>query len=148
MLANQYFMARRYQDALPILEQVILSQPENITAKKKLIICLAQNCKADRCLKLFYELIRTDINSILNTDPERDDCPCPELIYDYENSARQYDDLNERTILLGVLWLFCDLEMSIKYFKKAIEADRENQMLNSIYTILTSKYVKLKNEEN
>jgi len=61
MLANQYFMVRRFSDAETAFENLLAQDPLNKLAKKKMIICLIQNRKIKKALDLFYEVIVGDI---------------------------------------------------------------------------------------
>lgn len=115
MLGNQYFLSRKYCEALRELEQSLLNDPSNKSIKKKLIICYVMAGKVYTALELFEQLITEDIYFVINTDPILDDCPCPEIIYEIENSL-VYTDEKEKAIGLGILWLYCDIKHSIKHF--------------------------------
>src|SRR5574340_573758 len=95
MLGNQYFLSRKYCEALRELEESLLKNPSNKSIKKKLIICYVMAGKVYTALELFEQLITEDIYFIINTDPILDDCPCPEIIYEIENSS-VYVDVKER----------------------------------------------------
>ena len=147
MLANQYFLSRRYKDALPLFEKVLKNDSGNNTVKKKLILCYAESGLINKALHLFHEVVKTDVGIITDTDPVRDDCPCPQLIYDFECSITNIKGEREMEIILGILWTFCDLERAIHYFGKAASKDRNNRLLKSIYTTLSSTSYKPKMEE-
>ena len=53
MLANQYFMVRRFSDAEIAFENVLAEDLRNISARKKLIICYIHNGKIRKALQLF-----------------------------------------------------------------------------------------------
>lgn len=147
MLGNQYFIARRYQYALPVYEKVLESNPDNLAVKKKLILCYLDEGRINSALKLFHEVISENVGFILDTDPVRDDCPCPQLIYDFENSMPKIEDELNMNITLGILWLYCDLERSIFYFQKASSMDKGNERLNSIYNTLSTTNYQLNTED-
>jgi len=136
MLGNQYFMARKYSLAEPILESCLRKYPGNKSIRKKLIVCYTQTGNLDTALSSFLSLIKEDIEYIINTDPVEDDCPCPELIYDLENSGKQFVDLMLEYGKLGILWLYCDINKSIYYFKKALEINPSETKLKSIHVII------------
>jgi len=119
MLGNQYFMARKFSLAENELTNFISKNQSNKAARKKLVICHTQTGKIEQALKLFNELIEDDIEFITNTDPEKDDCPCPELVtkLESENSIRY--SISELYTVLGMLWLYCDVNESIKNFELA-----------------------------
>ncbi len=131
MLGNQYFLARKFCEALTELEEALNKDLFNKSIRKKLIICYLKTNRLDKALKLFIQLINEDIDIIINTDPILDDCPCPEIIYELENTL-EAEDTNERNIALGILWLYCDLSTSIKYFSKLPVNDDVRFILNKL----------------
>lgn len=128
MLGNQYFLARKYTEARNELELALKENPAAHTIKKKLIICYIQTASISCALDLFYEVLSEDINSIINTDPIFDNCPCPQIIYELENSLVSTNS-EVRTLSLGILWLFCDINESIKYFSLLPTTDRRIQAI-------------------
>ncbi len=131
MLGNQYFMARNFAAAHAEFEGVLLKDPCNNLVIKKQIICYAQIGKIHKALTLFHNLIETDIDIILNTDPINDDCPCPEIIR--QMNDRSIDLLEkEENLRLGILWLYCDIKKSIQYFKIASLDNKESTLIKSV----------------
>lgn len=127
MLGNQYFMARKYTDALAELEPCLAEDPQNKSIKRKLVICYTQTGKNQKAMDLFIELVDQDIEFILTADPIKDDCPCNELV---ENLEKQnLPENGEFYTLSGILWLYCDLQSSIDVFEKALTFDLENKTL-------------------
>jgi len=137
MLGNRYFIARQFDKAIPQLELALQSSPFNDKIKKKLIICHAQSGNIDRSLSLFYEIIKKDPNIIINTDPYHDDCPCLELIPSWENKANIGTNETGCYEILGILYLYCDLNISITYFRKALEHTEHIKLIASIIKILS-----------
>lgn len=128
MLGNQYFLARNYTEARNELELALKENPTSLSIKKKLIICHIQTGSIFRALDLFYEVVKENIFTIINTDPILDNCPCPEIIYELENSL--YSANSEvRTLSLGMLWLFCDIKESLKYFTTLTSTDKRIQTI-------------------
>ncbi len=121
MLANQYFMVRRFSDAEIAFENVLAQDPQNKFAKKKMIICLIHNGKVKKALDLFYDVIVEDITIITETNIEDDDCPCPEIISKFENLNEPELSFQSRLEILGMLWLYCDYYKSIQQFEKLKE---------------------------
>lgn len=135
MLGNQYFLSRKYSEAINELEETLQKYPTNKSAKKKLIICYVKTGKIFTALGLFEELVMEDVDCIINTDPILDDCPCPEIIYEIENMVA-YQDENEKAVALGMLWLYCDLDSSINHFE--IIAGK-NERIEKIIRLLKTK---------
>lgn len=131
MLGNQYFLARKFCEALTELEEALNKDPLNKSIRKKLIICYIRTNQVDKALIHFIHLVNEDIHFIINTDPILDDCPCPEIIYELEN-ALETKNIVERNIALGMLWLYCDLSTSIKYFSELPQNDEIRFILNKL----------------
>ena len=117
MLGNKYFLARNYSGAAQNLQHVLSQNPINKSARKKIIICYTQTGEIEKAFDNFYTLVKEDINYIINTDPVADDCPCPELVTKYGKVFPYENDSFDLQLMLGMLWLYCDVEKSIGYFK-------------------------------
>ncbi len=148
MLANQYFMARNYLAASQVMDSFLESHPNNKSIQKKLIICYTQIGKIEKAFDLFYKLIKADVDFIINTDPVSDDCPCPELILATENKIKFIDDLYTQNKILGLLWLYCDLNKSVQYFENTLEQAPSDLTIISILKILHSKQREENNSNN
>ncbi len=118
MLGNQYFIARNYSAAETELEKCLETMPGSKSLKRKLIICFTQTGKISRALEMFTELIREDIEFVINADEIKDDCPCSEIVETIEQkNSKKEIELDDR-ILLGILWLYCNTEKSLFYFEE------------------------------
>ena len=136
MLANYHFIVRNYCNAVPQLEDELQRNPFNKQIMKKLIICYTQTNQLQQALKLFTQLIENDIDFIINTNQEYEDCPCPDLIAMLENQTVPRPNNFELYSELGILWLYCDRNESNKYFLKALELDKNNKTLLTIIDLL------------
>lgn len=135
MLANQYFLVRRYKDAETAFEKVLESNPLNKSVRKKLIICYVHNGQISKALDKFYHLIKEDIYYIIHTDLIADDCPCPELIEIFEKSgSSNYSSINVLEIY-GILWLYCDMEKSLNYFEQLKQLNPSEKIYSDILEI-------------
>ncbi len=136
MLGNQYFLGRHYYEAKNEFETEILKHPENLLLKKKLLICYTQTNQIEKALDLFEELIKKNIDIIVKTDPIRDDCPCPELVEKIKDPNKEFTNELDENIVNGIIWLYCDAEISLNYFKIAQQSDRSNKKLESVINII------------
>jgi hypothetical protein len=143
MLGNQFFMVRRYCDALKEFEETYRKNPTIKSVRKKLIICYIKTNRVKEAFNLFIELVFEDLEFIINTDPILDDCPCPDIIYEIENSI-ETDNQDEKTLALGMLWLFCDKNKSIKYFSELPANELIGNILNKLNE--THNQFKLENQ--
>jgi tetratricopeptide (TPR) repeat protein len=148
MLGNQYFMARNYLEAANTFQNVIEEEPDNINAKKKLIIALSQIGKYSKSLDLFLELIKENVDFILNTDPRKDDCPCAELVNNLEVFTKYGDQSLTTYQTLGTLWLYCDINKSVEYFEKALLIKPSDEKTNSILVILKRRKAQIDANNN
>jgi tetratricopeptide (TPR) repeat protein len=145
MLGNQYFMTRNYLLAANAFQEVLREDPKNINARKKLIISFTQIGKFTKAVELFSQFITENIDKIIETDPIKDDCPCPELVRNLEHITEHGSESFTTYQTLGILWLYCDLNKSIEYFEKAISLKPKDEMANSILVLLRRKHSALTN---
>lgn len=129
MLANYQFLVRNYQNAVDELIDVVRKNPLNKKARKKLIICFTQTNQLEKAFDLFVKLITEDVDFIINTNPEVDDCPCPELVEKLESGDIKRSNEYELYIELGILWLYCSTEKSLENFNKAYKINPNNELL-------------------
>ncbi|MEG8947776.1 hypothetical protein [Rosettibacter firmus] len=132
MLGNYHFLIRDYSSAIDELENFLLVNPDDKRARKKLIICYTQVDELTKALNLFYSLVEQDIDFIINTDPEKEDCPCPDLVKKLEDNQSLYNNKYWFFIELGILWLYCDKQKSLKYFEEAYAIDSSDERVLSI----------------
>ena len=144
MLANRYFIARKFDLALPVFEREVSAGNNTTAIKKKMIICYNAVGKVDEAFNLFFELVQQDPFLIINTDPYWDDCPCPELVKQWENTG-QIAGINPReALILAMLYLYCDIDKSIHYLQKALDYEDYFLKINSVLRILKSARSKIK----
>jgi pentatricopeptide repeat protein len=142
MLANQYFLARKFDKAIQHLEAVLNEDTANERARKKLIICYCETGHVRSALELFDTVIKNNIKLIVDTDIVQEDCPCPELLERmkwYEEVAINSFDFH---CIMGMLNLYCDINDSLKSFSQALKINPENKLVQDIYNII-AEYDKL-----
>ena len=146
MLGNHYFLARNYSRAAELLEKALRTEPKSKPIRRKLIISFSQTGHVDKAMTIFLSLIKEDINFIIDTDPVDDDCPCPELVFEMErrqgNNQLSFDFL----LILGMMWLYCNLHKSYEYFLKAAEMDKNSSSVKSILALLSVRLEEEKTE--
>lgn len=133
MLANQYFLARKFNKAIPHLESVIQDEPDNELARKKLIICYCETGHVRSALELFFKVIKNNIKLIVDTDIISEDCPCPELL----ERMKWYEEVAINSFdffcIMGMLNLYCDIHDSLNSFHKALEINPDDKLVRDIY---------------
>ena len=148
MLGNQYFMARNYLKAVSVFRDVLKKDPHNTNANKKLIISLTQIGKFTQAVDQFSDFINGHLDAIIETDPVKDDCPCPELVKNLEHLTKHGSTSFTTYETLGILWLYCDIYKSVEYFKKAVELKPNDEQVNSILHILNKKLEELSSKHH
>jgi tetratricopeptide (TPR) repeat protein len=146
MLGNQYFMARNYSAAQIHLQEFLNSHPDNKYAKRKIIVCYTQTGKMENAYNYFIELIDEDIEFIIDADPIYDDCPCQELVEQIENQSDLNRDSFDFQLMLGIIWLYCDVEKSASYFLKAKETNPDYPQIEYVYTKILN-YINTKHHQ-
>ncbi len=141
MLGNQYFLARNYAAAAKELEDALLRDPMNKFMRRKIIICLNEIGEIRKALAHFISLIKQDADFIINTDPIADDCPCGELVYDAERYLHNNLESVEFSLRLGMLWLYCDVNESIRYFQQAFDQSPNDGDIKTVLTFLKTKMI-------
>lgn len=137
MLGNRYFIARQFSKAIDHLEKSISYSTNPDKIKKKLVICYIQTGNIERALFHFHDLIRKDPKIIIDTDPYHDDCPCHEIIPNWEKHTKYEEPSTGYFESLAMLYLYCDLEKSIQYFQLAVQDTKYKTIISSILKILT-----------
>lgn len=135
MLANQYFIAERFQDASKEYEEVLKVNTTNNLVKKKLILCYLQIGNLSSALKLFIELISTSINTIIENEINIYNQPCKKMIHMLENMPSSIAE-EDKLLILGILWMYCDVNISKYYFKKLNYTIPNDKNIITILTIL------------
>ncbi len=139
MLGNQYFLARNYASAAKNLQNALNIEPLNKPVRKKLVICYSQVGEIQKALNIFYNLIVEDIDCIIKTDPIADDCPCPELVSHYGTILPYEENSTDLIIMLGMLWLYCNANKSLSFFKSAEKMKPEHERIKSISSIIGNR---------
>jgi tetratricopeptide (TPR) repeat protein len=139
MLGNKYFLARKYENAAMNYQYTLQNNPVNKTARKKLIICYTQIGQIKKAFENFYQLVKQDINFILETDPIADDCPCIELTNKYGNILPYENESYDLKLMLSMLWLYCNPEKSLEFFKRVLVENPTDQKIKEIVCIIEEK---------
>ncbi len=132
MLGNQLFMARNYEGALSIFEQCEKEGKADKNMRRKMVVCYTQLGKIQKAAELLLALINEDLEFITTTDPVKDDCPCNELVREFETKLKISTESFDFLVALGILWLYCDMDKSVYYFQKATRLKSDNNVVNSI----------------
>ncbi|MCU0414707.1 MAG: hypothetical protein MUE91_09955 [Ignavibacteriaceae bacterium] len=139
MLGNKYFLARNYDNAAKNFQYALQADPINKSAKKKLIICFTQIGQIEKAFESFYQLVKEDINFIIETDPVADDCPCAELTVKYGNILPYENESYDLKLMLAMLWLYCSAEKSLEFFKRILVENPGDPRIKEITSLIEEK---------
>jgi len=138
MLANQYFMAREFEKANAILEELLDPVHPHPYQLKKLILCNVYLGRIDAALTYFHRLIKTNIRVLTKTNIEDEDCPCKEIIAYIQQGNLDRLPESDKFKALGMLYLYCDVIKSVFYFNKSNQSNRDNEIPDIIRIIENS----------
>lgn len=139
MLGNQYFLARKYAQATAEYERTLAACPGNKVVRRKLIVCYTQIGRIEKALAIFKSLVMEDIAFIIDTAENDEDCPCPEIIHDMEARLAENESSLDYHLILGMLWLYCDVANAQKYFKIARQFEDKQDMIDLILNRIAMK---------
>ncbi|MGE5497079.1 MAG: tetratricopeptide repeat protein [Syntrophothermus sp.] len=139
MLGNHYFMIRNYLQAKLALEEALLSDPLSKPLRKKLVICYCQTNEIPKALSLFNSLITEDADIIINTDAEAEDCPCNDIVFELEGKLPLSQDKLSDFLILGMLWLYCNVRISLEYFLEAQKSCPSDERITHIISVLEGR---------
>lgn len=139
MLANHHFMLRDYISAAKRFEEELKQNKSSINLKKKLIICYTQIGKVENAIETIILLNKKELESIINTDPTHEDCPCRDIIHKIEARKIFNPNLNNKYLVLGVLWMYCDIRKSIEYFELVNALNKSDERINFIIKLLDNE---------
>lgn len=148
MLGNHYFQLKDYSLAEHTYEKLSSRELSELKILKRLIICYTQTDKLEKALKLFIQLIESDINTIIRTDSNEEFCPCNNLILSIENGNIKYENEFQTFTVLGILWLYCNYKTSLKYFKMAIDEEPTNELLQKAIKLIENYSNQINSKSN
>lgn len=127
-------MARNYKEAVKELEPV---NSNSKGVRRKLIICYVQVNDTKKAVDAFYSLVKEDVQFIIDADPVFDDCPCSEIVSEFAKVGALSNSGNYN-LSNGILWLYCDPNISIQFLQKAIIDLPENNKIKESLNIIES----------
>lgn len=143
MLGNQYFLARNYESAAKNLQHALDIDPLNKAIRRKLIICYTQTGEIQKAFNIFYNLVLEDVDCIINTDIVSDDCPCPDLVKHYGKIFPYEENSIDLKLMLGMLWLYCEVQTSLNFFKSVLQVHPNDERLKAISSMIEEKLKKI-----
>ena len=136
MLANHYYLTKNHQYAVALFQEVIVNEPKNYEAKKKLMVCLLKEGIFYLAWDLYNEIIKNKPQVILETNYKIQDCLCLDVLRDIRKCTNIHSFNWIHSVELGILYSFKDKKKSLFYFKQALERSPfKNRIENLILQI-------------
>lgn len=139
MISNYFFLTHSYSKAVPRLEAILEKEPGHLKARKKLIIAYIETGHLRRAYELFVEMMLESPRTILDTNPEAEDCPCPELLLQVTEHKREFDDPANRHLVAGIYAAYCDLAAAIAGFREYSALVPDDSRAREILALLNAE---------
>jgi hypothetical protein len=139
MLGNHHLLVRNFKEAQIEFEEALLDDPQNDFIKKRLIICYTLTAKLEKALDLFLTLLLHHGKIFDCHDPFLEKNLCQEIILEYENYWKNLLDVEEYNLGLGILWFFCNTDVSIQCFRKADRLDFTDDKIKRILHMINAQ---------
>lgn len=136
MIGNYFFLTHSYARAVPVLEAILQREPENPRARKKLVIAYIETGRLRDGFRLYERIMTHNPQIILNTDPEAEDCPCPQLVDDIARGLRHFDDPANRFIVMGIYSSYCNAPSARAHFESYLQLIPEDRQVPRILQAL------------
>lgn len=136
MIGNYFFQTHSYLRAVPVLEEIVAREPANPRALKRLVIAYLETGRLRDGYQIYQRIMRTNPRIILDTDPEAEDCPCPELVDAIGQGQRQFDDPANRLLILGIYSSYCNRRAARSYFESYLGLVPEDTQVARILAFL------------
>lgn len=139
MISNYFFLTHSYSKAVPLLEAILDKDPGHLKARKKLIIAYIETGHLRRGYDLFVDLMLESPRTILDTKPEAEDCPCPDLLNQVTGDERVFDDPANRHLIAGIYACYCDLAAAIANFTAYLNQVTEDARARRLLALLNAE---------
>lgn len=121
MLANYYYQIKNYQYAGALFQEVIVNEPKNFEAKKKLIVCLLKEGIFYLAWDLYNDIIENEPGVIFESTCEIRDCPCLDVLKEIQKRTNIHSTNWIHLTKRGILYSFKDAKKSLYHFKQALK---------------------------
>jgi tetratricopeptide (TPR) repeat protein len=121
MLGNRYFLDRDYARAVPLLEAALAETPDAPRVLKRLVISYVQLEDFELALERLERVLTTSPRTVIDTDPDEEDCPCPALCAALERRLSPGPASYPILLGLGILELYCDLQRARRHLLQAYD---------------------------
>ena len=136
MLGNQYFIAENYYEAIRVYKNLITDKKANTEIQKKIIVSYLKTYQINSAMIQFLAILNFNRSVTKCNENSNDNCICREMISEINDNKLENIIGLDRDLMLAMLWYFCDLEQSEKYFKRATILAPDDGHLKKINEII------------
>ncbi len=119
MLANQYYMARDFRRAIPLLKKALERYPGDLSLLSKLVISYVAEQKLKKALPHLRILLSRLPPGYFSSISVDENCPCPDLIERWRQDPPANLSREELYVSLAILELFCGGKNVVNYLRAA-----------------------------
>lgn len=146
MLANQYFMTRKFEEALNIYKKIFTGEPSQINVQAKMIICLTVEGRLNDALYYLFDALNKNPDFFINKCFETQICPCKQLIEKAERDLLETNSYRKQ-LVLGILWSYCSFDKSLENFNQAYSLEKDQEVSKLISILSKIIITKIKNQK-
>ena len=143
MLANRYFFARRFADAVDGFEAVLRKKPDHVLVRKKLLVCYVYTGRLPEAIQLAVGLMQKDAEALMQTDLEAEGFPCQSMVDGFRKKQEIVDEGTYHTGL-ALLLLLCNSPEVTEHLRLAAELDPVCSEIRTLRTLVL-KHLEAKN---
>ena len=136
MLGNQYFIAENYSEAIRVYTNLITDNKADTEIQKKLIVSYLKTYQINSAMIQFLAILNINRSVTKCNENSDDSCVCREMINEINNNKLENVIGLDRDLMLAMLWYFCDLGQSQKYFQRATILAPDDGQLKKINEII------------
>lgn len=138
MLGNQFYLARKFSQAIPYLERVHKKYPKDVQTAEKLILCCVFTSQLERATSFFLNLLKHSALDAGGKESVQNHAKEKELFADWTMNLPGLLSAKERIFALGMIATFFDINLASCYFRKARELDPKDVQVHQILENLKS----------
>ncbi|MCG8607594.1 hypothetical protein MJD09_21745 [bacterium] len=138
MLGNQYFMARRFEDAIPCFENALRKTPSDPGIMKHLIGCYVMTGNIEGALHNLGDLLARGIAKGIDPLPDAEEDAFRQMLAEWYRKPPRTQSRFEYLLSIAILTLLCEPELAPAYFKEAQKLAPKHELLREISEKVTS----------
>ncbi len=139
MLGNQYFLARKFKEAIPHFEKVLVKSPGDSAVFKNLIFCLVVTEELDKAVAQMIMALHHSPEFLVELSAATDTNPYQEVFLERFTKPPATLSGGNYALAMGILSLYCHAELAVSYFHEAKKHSRNKKAIEEILRILSNE---------